>query len=360
MRTATITRRGTYIRHLCSLGLESATIMPEIVAAAREIAGADFGHFIWAGVDFELKSVFSECPAAYGTLPAYDRLRRSVEVATLIGDFAEWMTLRRQFTNSWHVDAALSQSDFFEQVLAPCDGRHFIHILARQGGRGWGSMILVRARGGRPFPDAEHRAVEVFGEHLGHAIRRASFAPSSFADGLSSGILLVDWSGRIRHWSEVADRLVLQTTDSTRDHGRSSLTLPAVLLELVLRLRITSTGRPSGPAVKEITNRWGRFIWRAYPVEDEMGCVLHCQHQEPVEIQALSGAHMAGLGGQQQIVAAKLACGTSYKKIAAQLNVKESTIVDCVRQIYRRLDVHGSEALARRLRAEHLRARTHP
>ncbi|PMS38835.1 regulatory LuxR family protein [Trinickia symbiotica] len=357
MRTASITRTAAYVRHLCSLGLESTTVVPSILGALREIVGADYCNFIWASDDFELASVYSECEAAYKTLPAYQRLQRSGDVSKLIGNFPDWMTLRRQFTNSQHIDKELSRSQFYDEVLAPCHGRHFIHVLAHQGGRGWGSMILVREKGGRPFSDVEQRAINVFGEHVGHAIRRPSLEPSLFVNGFLSGSLLVDWEGRIRHQSNSADQLLLETTDTTKEYGRSSPILPSVLRELILRLNLASAGTPARPPVKQITNRWGRFVWRAYPLDDDTGCILHCQHQEPVELQLIIGAHMAGLSGRQQLVAAKLACGTSYKQLASEISVKESTVVDCVRQIYRRLDVHSVDVLARRLREEYFISR---
>ncbi|MEX3959122.1 hypothetical protein [Trinickia sp. EG282A] len=86
-------RLAAYVRHLCSLGLESTTVVPSILGAVREIVGADYCNFIWASDDFELASVYSECEAAYKTLPAYQRLQRSGDVSKLIGNFPDWMTV---------------------------------------------------------------------------------------------------------------------------------------------------------------------------------------------------------------------------------------------------------------------------
>jgi len=353
MRNSNRTRAGAYIRHLCSLGLPSETVIASILRAAREIAGADFGHFIWADEHYHLARVFSECPAAYATLPAYMALQRAGQVSSLIGDFADWMSLRHDFRNSADVDSALSRSQFHDEVLLPCNGRHFIHVVARQGNRGWGSMILMRERGSRSFSDAEQRAIDVFGGHLGHAIRHPALQYSSFGDSDRTCVLIADWNNRILHQSSAAQRLVLESVDCTSEHGRSALFLVPVLAELVVRLKCACSGRHARPAVTAIANRWGRFVWRAYPLEGDAGCVLYCQHQEPKILQMLSGAQIAGLSGRQQLIAARLACGTSYRTVAAELNVKESTVTDSVRQIYQRLDVHSMDGLAHRLSQAH-------
>ncbi|WP_321917076.1 LuxR C-terminal-related transcriptional regulator [Paraburkholderia sp. J11-2] len=353
MRNSSRTRAEAYLRHLCALGLPSETVIASILRTAREIVGADFGHFIWADEQFQLARVFSECPAAYATLPAYKELQRTGEVSSLIGDFTDWMSLRHSFRNSADVDSALCRSQFHDEVLVPCNGRHFIHVVARQGDRGWGSMILVRERGSRPFSDAEYRAVDVFGAHLGHAIRHPPLPSVSFGDSDLSCVLIVDWNSRILHQSGAAQRLVLETVDCTTEHGRSMSCLAPVLNELVVRLKLATTGRSGQPAVTEIANRWGRFVWRAYPLESDAGCVLSCQHQEPTILQMLSGAHVAGLSGRQQLIAARLACGSSYRTVATDLNVKESTVTDSVRQIYQRLDTHSVDGLALRLRQAH-------
>jgi len=121
-----------------------------------------------------------------------------------------------------------------------------------------------------------------------------------------------------------------------------------------LKKCLTPSNADQSPAVITIQSRWGRLIWRAYPTLSGTSCMLHCQRQEPIEVQALSAAWAAGLSGSQQIVAAKLISGHSYRQIANQMKVKESTVVDCVRCIYRRLDLHGVDALAKRLRMPNL------
>jgi len=358
MRHANHTKTRAYIRHLCSLGFPSESIMPSILRATREIVGADFAHFIWADEHFEIAKVYSECPAAYATLPAYERLRRG-EVARLIGDFSDWMTLSRDFRNSSTVDQALSRSQFYDEVLAPCHARHFIHVVARQGKRGWGSMILVRESRGRQFSDTEHHAVDALGEHIGHAIRCPLQTQGPFSDSSQSGILIVDWNGRILHQSDSTRRLLLESTDSTREHGCSKPILAPALRDLVMRLKYTSSRENSRPAVTEISNRWGRFVWRAYPLDSDSGCALHCQHQEPVMLQMLTGAHIAGLSDRQQLIASRLACGATYRQVAAEIRTKESTVTDSVREIYLKLDVHGIDALNERLRIVYRTAQIH-
>ncbi|MBB5463592.1 hypothetical protein [Paraburkholderia sp. Cpub6] len=348
MSRTSSTKLGAHIRHVCALGFDSATIIPSVVAATREIVGADFGHFMWSDERFAISSVYSEIDEAYKTLGAYEHLRRTGHVSQLIGDFSEWMSLSCGFTNSDHLGPALERSAFYGEVLSPTGGRHFINVVARHGARGWGSLILVREKGRRPFTDAEYRLVDAFSRHIGNAVRHGSDSDGPFADGARSGILVVDWNGRIRHQSRFAYRLMLESIDRTCSTGIGDDNLPSELASVVRSLRAIERGLAVGPAVKEITNRWGRFTWSAYPLND-LGCVLHCQHQEPILLQALRAARSAGLSDRKQIVAARLVCGSSYHCIACLLRVKDSTVADCVRNIYWQLGVSSVSELRQRL-----------
>lgn len=49
----------------------------------------------------------------------------------------------------------------------------------------------------------------------------------------------------------------------------------------------------------------------------------------------------------------RLACGATYRGIAHDLHVKESTVIDHVRKLYTRLGVHDTPQLAERLLAAH-------
>ncbi|WP_244197690.1 hypothetical protein [Caballeronia ptereochthonis] len=152
----------------------------------------------------------------------------------------------------------LPRTAFYGEVLAPTGGRHFINIVARYGARDWGSLILVREKSRRPFSAIEYGVIDALSRHLGCTLRHGGAGDGLFADGARSGILVPSWDGRVQHQSGFC-----------------------------------------------------RFKWTAYPLGDS-GCVLHCQHQEPVLLQALRAARTAGLNDRKQIVAARLACGLSY------------------------------------------------
>ena len=77
-------------------------------------------------------------------------------------------------------------------------------------------------------------------------------------------------------------------------------------------------------------------------------------------LQMLSGAHIAGLSNRQQLIASRLACGASYRQVAAEIHVKESTVTDSVRKIYLRLNVHDVDALSKELRDAYRSAQIAP
>jgi DNA-binding NarL/FixJ family response regulator len=71
------------------------------------------------------------------------------------------------------------------------------------------------------------------------------------------------------------------------------------------------------------------------------------QHAEPPVLRAR--ALHAPLSIVQKKVCSLLLCGLSHREIACELEVSPSTVIDHVRKIYRKLDVHSIDDLRAKL-----------
>ncbi|MEC5385893.1 helix-turn-helix transcriptional regulator [Uliginosibacterium sp. H3] len=345
-------RTSAYVRHLCSLGLPDATVMPEIVEGLRSIVDADSGSFFWAGEDFDIAAVYAQKEAVYKTYPAYAALRANGHVRKLQGDFTDWMKGGRYVANTAHIDREFVNSAFYSEVVRPCHCRHVIVSIVDDGRRGWGALMMTREESQTPFSDADWATLEGFKTHVMHALRPPLKAIHDWTDSNNSATTLVDWNGRILHCSPSFSRLLRFARDETL--GPSPSTLPPLLMPLLKRLQHLHKGEPAAEARLDTQNRWGLFLWRGYPLEagptiSSPGFIIYGQHQQPRLLTAARGAHQLGLSAQQQLVSLHWAKGRTQREIAQDLRVKESTVIDHLRRVYERLDVRDSTALAERL-----------
>ncbi|WP_341678284.1 helix-turn-helix transcriptional regulator [Niveibacterium sp. SC-1] len=355
MRRSKSPRVTAYIRQICSLGLPDTQVMPELVEALREMVGADKGMFFWAGADCEIAALYAQNEAVYRTLDAFAALSGSGHIRALMGDFADWMRGRAHFSNSAHIDRIFTASAFFGEVMVPCHCRHLMVSVVRDAKRGRGCFMMTREPGRKPFDDAEHALLDSFGAHVLHALQPPRHDPD-YREPALDAMLLLDWQGRILERSASGDHLLRLAHDQARGGAPVPVLdrLPPALQPLLARLQATQEHRFALPSRIETQNRWGRFRWRLYPLQERGGSaplILHLDLQRAATLTLARGAHRLGLSVRQQAVGLRWAAGQTQRQIGAELGIKDSTVIDHLRRIYDRLDVRDHAALASRLRS---------
>ncbi|WP_140636943.1 helix-turn-helix transcriptional regulator [Methylibium rhizosphaerae] len=352
MNKSTRNRLAAYCHQLSSLDLDGATTVPMAINALGELIGADWAGFIWADCHGEPSALDCDNPAVYRTWPRFDELRRSGEVRRVCGgDFPDWVRCRSRAPNSAEINKKVWHSSaFWNEVVRPTGTGQFCTTAVRDQDRGLGCSVLGRSTLSRPFTPAEQQLVLEFNGHLVHALRRpARHAAEDYVDSGLSAALLVDVSAKVLHRSPQAARL-LQMADDGLCPASSSAISALLARGLVSHLLTLRQGGPGRPPVRRITSRWGRQVWRAYSLnEDDRLFLLHIQHEVPKQAAFARGSYALGLSPRQQNVAARLASGLAHRRIAQDLHVKVSTVIDHTRKLYARLDVHDATQLADRL-----------
>jgi DNA-binding NarL/FixJ family response regulator len=99
-----------------------------------------------------------------------------------------------------------------------------------------------------------------------------------------------------------------------------------------------------------LNNDWGRFEFQAQRMEPANAqrtpmIAVTIQHAEPTEVLMARALQSAPLSIVQKKVCSLLLCGLSQREIGAELGVSPNTVVDHVRKIYRKLDVHSIDDL---------------
>jgi DNA-binding CsgD family transcriptional regulator len=172
-------------------------------------------------------------------------------------------------------------------------------------------------------------------------------------------MLTLDHAGTIRHCSTAARRLLLYVTLDSVNYATLGLQEGAIcdlmrgLAEQVVTVRCREdTGQV--PATETITNRWGRFVLRAYWLTDEVGqpdalIGVQIRRQESTVLRLSQAMHGLALSPQQKEVGLLLAQGRSNPEIAGALGVTLNTANYHVKQLFAKLNAHERTEVAPKL-----------
>jgi DNA-binding CsgD family transcriptional regulator len=177
-------------------------------------------------------------------------------------------------------------------------------------------------------------------------------------DSDEEALLVVDRTGRIRHGSEKARRLLLLATTSeinpaslkaaVNDRAAQALTAICGRLEAVDR------GDESAPPALTLDTRWGRHVLRAYWLDDdhvspEALIGVRIQRQEPMILRFVEAMGRLPLSPQQREIALMIAQGRSNQEIAEGLGVSGNTVAYHIKQLFLKLDVHDRAGAVERI-----------
>ncbi|MGU7773130.1 LuxR C-terminal-related transcriptional regulator [Burkholderia sp. MR1-5-21] len=342
---------ASHIRRLCSLGVEPRLVIPHVIEAARHIVGADWGMFFYADEHYALSDVYSENDSVYSMLPAYFANVHNTARQEVLGvTFSEAMRRGRGFDNSVRYDDALLSSAMYADLWQPVSMRHCLELTATDGTRGWGSLQLSRAPGSPPFSEKNHRDLEPIARHLAHALSRPVQAPLHEAEGCLSAIVVVDDTGRLLlHNADSIRMLSLATGEPLAFYRHDRL--PDWLMPLLSNVNRIWRGYPAPPATLERRNTAGRFRFKAYRFADagalrrDFAIVVYIEHFPPLELEIERLGFQFGLTERQRQLCTQLVLGRSHSEIARGFALRDSTVVDHVRKIYRKLNVHNHDEL---------------
>lgn len=349
---------AAYIRQLCSLGLGGKAIMPELFRALHDAIPSHLNVFFYADRDGELTDIYSEYPKFVELNVQF--LSEFVDGADGIPSFAECMRTRFgvEANETVFPGEEFFRSDYYNQIFRP-QGIHIpLQAAVRdRSGRALGAMLVYRAPGDPRYSPEEMRLMASFLPHIAHGLQPRPDLSDATSESEDRGLLIVKPPSQVLHVTQQARALVHfaldRRPDATGEHGVDGVFLP-VLTRLCCNLRDTFAGGTSPPPTISLTSPWGLFILRAYWLESlrpqEGGLVgVTIERHEPLSLRLLRNMRASGLTERQRQLCLLLFDGLSIPATARRLNVSEHTIVDHLKKIYLKLDVHNRDELRSKL-----------
>jgi DNA-binding CsgD family transcriptional regulator len=343
---------AAHVRRLCSLGAEPRVIIPHVVETIRVLVGADWGMFFYSNDDYSLSDMFSQNDAIYDVMSNYMSEVHNTEKQTdVMGvDFSTAMRRGRGYENTARNDAALLESAMYNELYRPLQIRHSLESTAFDGRRSWGSFTLKRMPGGRPFSERDVADVRPLTRHIAHAMARPNVTFLNHSDQSRSSVIVADASGKIILQNGSGGRILALASGETNTYLRRSH-LPVWLMPSVTCFNRIQRGCEAAPPMQERYNAAGRFTFKAYRFDDpgaltdRATIAIYAEHFPPLALQIETLGFQLGLSERQRQLCTWLMLERSHIEIAQLMGIRESTVVDHVRKVYRKLDVHGHDQL---------------
>jgi DNA-binding CsgD family transcriptional regulator len=354
-----------HIRQLCCLGLGGRAIMPALLNAVRELVAFDAAEFAWVDPRGELTNLYAE-----PMLPA-EVMHFYFEQAHPAGAHPASASFRTRAAQTdpvttLSVTDAVRNTDFYRHVLTRLSAEHALFCIVRDRDRPLGQLALYRTGLRAAFCAADRNAISAVANYIAHGLDD-SFAPSRYAGADQSYrdtdhqvMLTLERDGTLRHCSSAARRLLQFVTLDSVNRGtvaQQDAAIHSLMRELADQLTSVfkggedAGGRPPGIVV---TNRWGRFVLRAYWLTDDAHAPdaligVQLRRQEPVVLRLSQAMRRLALSPQQKEVGLLLAQGKSNPEIAGALGVSLNTANYHVKQLFAKLNTHERSEVAPKL-----------
>jgi DNA-binding CsgD family transcriptional regulator len=237
-----------------------------------------------------------------------------------------------------------------------------LYGVVREQGAALGQVSLYRPADAPAFSPREREDLASVMRYVAHGVAGGEGAPLpasdiAFEETDDETMLVADRSGSIKHASERGRRMLLLAT--TSEINPASLTAAvneraaATLRELCAKLQAVSRGEESTPPVLTLDSNWGRYVLRAYWLDDDQasGALIgvRIQRQEPMILRFVQAMGRLPLSAQQREIALMIAQGRSNQEIADGLGISGNTVAYHIKQLFLKLDVHDRAGAVARI-----------
>lgn len=344
---------------LLGLGLTPQVFVAALLETLHALIPSTFNLFDWTDRQGRLLHYLFEGPID----PEINRIyfahfhNRAEPVG--MPSFQQALTAGTQVLGAAALDhAEFYRSAYYNEIWRP-QGLHsrIEGIVRNEAGAPLGSLVLYRGPGERRFSRSEEQLLACLLPYVARGLQEppASMAATRHhpAPRPPAFVCLRPDGSISQLCPEAPQRLLLAHGACTPEAAsrRPRLADYPALLQLWRQWQAP----PYRPLRLELDNAWGRFVFESCVLQPPAGgeAQLHVsiRHLEPEALSLHRAITGLALSPSQQEVCRLLYLGLSQAEIARRLQVSSSTVVDHVRKLYTRLDVHSSTELMALLHA---------
>jgi DNA-binding CsgD family transcriptional regulator len=251
-------------------------------------------------------------------------------------------------------------------VMQHLGAEHALYCVIRERDRPLGQLSLYRGKKRAQFGASERAAIAAIAGYIAHGLDdsfgagKQTAVDQSYRDTDHQAMLTLKRDGTLRHCSSAARRLLQYVTLDSVNRGtvaHQDAAIGGLMRELADRLTAVFMQREDTtvtPPAMVVTNRWGRFVLRAYWLTDDVHTPdaligVQIRRQEPMMLRLSQAMQRVSLSPQQKEVGLLLAQGKSNPEIAGALGVSLNTANYHVKQLFAKLNTHERTEVAPKL-----------
>jgi len=349
------------IRQLCSLGLPGELLMASLLPALRELVPSDSAGFFWVDAKGDMRNLYAERMLPPEVMELYfERYYDGREAAFRKGFLERAASPDGVIATS--PDESFRRTEYYNEILRRLDAHHVLYGIVREQDVPLGQLSMYRPADAPAFTPLERADLVSVMRYVAHGVAAAQARPVDtsaldFEDTDDEAMLVADPSGTVHHASQKARRLLLLATTSTISRATLGAAVneraAAALKGVCGKLSAMSRGADSEPPVLHLESSWGRYVMRAYRLDDDSGAPdavmgVRIQRQEPMILRFVRAMGRLPFSPQQREIALQLARGATNSQIADALGLSFNTVGYHIKVLYQKLDVHDrTQALAR-------------
>ena len=338
--------------------------MPALVNAVRELVAFDAAEFAWVDPSGELTNLYVEPMLTEEVLHFHFARKDTAGEHPATGTF-RLRAAQPDPISTVSVTDAVRQTEFYRDVLLRLKAQHVLFCVIRDRDRALGQLALYRSEARPAFCAADRHAISAIANYIAHALDDASVigrhagSDQNYRDTDHQAMLLLGRDGSLRHCSSAARRLLQFVTLDSLNRGtldQLDSAIQSLMRELAEHLIAVFRrgGAIDNPPGIVVTNRWGRFVLRAYWLTDDAESPdaligVQVRRQEPMVLRLSQAMRKLGLSPQQKEVGLLLAQGKSNPEIAGALGVSLNTANYHVKQVFAKLNAHERSEVAPKL-----------
>jgi DNA-binding CsgD family transcriptional regulator len=341
------------LRYLASLNLPPAMTQSTVSLLLRDVVPSDTSTILWFDQDCNLRDLYSNhlCPRDLGhRFTSHYLNRQEMDAYVPHGQFLRG---KSRF-DLLHSRANFQKTMFYDEFAQPMGFGRIARLAIRRAGVPVGAIWLTRATGDRDFSKRELIALLEAGAYAEHVLVAGSDdTPCDTANG-EKGLLISDLNGVVQYVTEGTEGLLHLAAGMPRDAivlsiARYEWARP-LLSHLAQRIATLENGQKADVPLMVVHNTSGSYSLRASRMRGPAGEIsnlisVQITRHIPLILRLLELPQVRALPSREKQACLLLLEGRSTREIALRMGVSNNAIVQHIRSLYNRLDIHRREDL---------------
>ena len=347
------------LRALAAMGMSEDAFVMAFLEALHGVIPSSRNLFDWTNSSGELVRYYFEGPVDHSINEHYFEAFHNKLEAEAMPMFRDAVMGRAVIHSAKELDRPeFFRSALYNEIWRPQRLHTRIEAVVRNvRQQPLGSLVLYRGPGERKFTQEDEVLLERIVPYVARGLEGAARDEQSSTEyvghsGRRAAIILGK-DGVLERLSPDALKLLLMSHGGiTPDAAsRSPSRHDFATLTAVWHLTQSSQGIDGQDVKLTVENASGRFLYQACalrPLDRDASPSLHVtlQHFEPQLVAIRRALDSLSLTAAQKEICVHLRRGCSHAEIANIVGTRESTVVDHVKKIYSRLDVHSVHELS--------------